>query len=205
MLFANKSPPPILYASRLLPDLFAEDTANQDTVISVADFGPARASTISFLNQFRCKLQVIDIIDQIKKINQVVRDEPDIAPGELVDEINRALPLNSGVRFDVCLFWDVFNYQDLRLVAAFGEALSPYLAPDFVGHGFAVLNRSNPLWEQNYSIVDRNSLQIQPLPKAAELPYKHSQSAINGVLKGLSIRQSVLREDGRLEFLIRRA
>jgi len=201
------SPKPIetsCFYSRLLPELFDQKSLEEGTLIRVFDFGAAKGDTIKFLSQFNCHLHVIDIVGELKRINQLACDEErDVEDGEIVALFNAAFRLDDRETFDICLFWDAFNYLDLRVLPLFIRSLLPYLAKGCRGHGFAVLNRNTPLFEQNYGIINNELLSVSDQQKTP-LGYRHSQATIRDLVKGLAIQQSILRDDGRLEMLLRR-
>ncbi len=75
------------------------------------------------------------------------------------------------------------------------------MAPGALLYGFAALNNTTDLRQQSYNIADREHLTIRPA--SGSLPYRHTQAAIKGRLHGFSIEQTILREDKRLEMLLR--
>lgn len=192
------------FYSRLIPDLFDLKQLEGGASIRVLDFGPANGETIKFLSQFNCRLDVIDIIGELKKIDCRIAVEDELPDGEILSALAYALSLGGGQIFDVCLFWDIFNYQSPRVLPLFVQVLLPHLSQNFVGHGFAVLNKSTILTEQNYGIINNELLAVCDQAKA-ELPYRHTQASFKDMVKGIGIHQSILREDGRLEMILKRS
>ena len=202
MLFA-KVPEPVSLNTRLLPDLFDLKKLEEGPVIRVLDLGPAKGETIEFLSQFNTRLQVVDIVGELKRLNVRLQEEEEISDEEIVDHLARALNLDAEDCFDVCMFWDILNYLDLRVLPLFSGVLLPHLSEDARGHGFAVLNKNSPLTEQSYGVVNNELLSVSD-QSSVELPFRHSQSTIKDVMKGITIKQSILRADGRLEMILSR-
>ncbi|MCK9506170.1 MAG: hypothetical protein M0Q95_18560 [Porticoccaceae bacterium] len=202
------SPKPVetsCFYTRLLPDLFDQKMLESGIPVRVFDFGVARGDTIKFLSQFNCRLHVVDIIDELKRINGLANEEDsDISDADIVTMFTSAFELAGQEKFDVCLFWDSFNYLDLRVLPLFMRALLPNLSAGCLAHGFAVLNKNTPLFEQSYGIINSELLSVSD-QRSTPLAYRHSQATIRDLVQGLAIKQSILRDDGRLEMLLKRA
>jgi hypothetical protein len=190
--------------SRLVPGLFEDSFVDAVDRVRVLELGPAQGNTISFLNQFNCRLKILDIVEDLIKISRQYEldDAPD--PEDVKEQIKTLLNLSSGDIFDVCLFWDSFNYFSTEVLRLFCQALVPHLSDRFRGHGFAVLNKSSDLYQQRYGIINRDLLAVGDKTQI-QLPYRHSQAVIKDHLNGIAIKQSILREDGRLEMLLSRS
>ena len=200
-MFFAKQPEPEALNSRLLPDLFDIDKLAGGRPIRVLDFGQASSHTFQFLNGFNCRLQVADIRQGLAGFNRWLAEEPESEPGAIADALARVFDFFGDNHYDVCLLWDSLNYLDSARLGLFARLLLPRLAPTAKLHGFAVLNRNTAVTEQNYGIVDAESLIVSG-QSTTELPHRHSQSAIKDALVGFSVRQSILREDGRLEMIL---
>lgn len=199
-MFSQKSTQSSCINSRLVPDLFSDSFVEVGTV-RVLELGPAQGDTVGFLNQFNCRLNVLDVVDEVRRIDAEYQELEDPDPAKLEDDLVRILNLEPTDVFDVCLFWDSLNYLSPVVLKAFSRALVPHLSERFRGHGFAVLNKNSALYEQRYGIINKELLSVGGLKKK-QLPYRHSQSVISSVMEGLVIKQSILREDGRLEMVL---
>lgn len=199
-MFPQKAPQSSCINSRLVPDLFADSFVEVGTV-RVLELGPAQGDTVGFLNQFNCRLRVLDVVEEIRRIDADYQAEEEPDPKILSAAIVDALNLGPTDVFDVCLFWDCLNYLSPVVLKAFSQALVPHLSDRFRGHGFAVLNKNSDLYEQQYGIINKELLSVGGF-KRKQLPYRHSQAVIKDVLDGLIIKQSILREDGRLEMVL---
>ncbi len=104
---------------------------------------------------------------------------------------------------DICLLWDTLNYLDAALLPRFARGLSRRLAPDALLYGFAALNNTTDLSQQLYSVIGPGHLAVAPAGSGGSLPYRHTQAALKARLQAFSIDQTILRNDGRLEMLLR--
>lgn len=205
MLFAKEIEVETL-SSRLVSDLFDLKKLEDGRVIKVLDLGAANGNTFNFLSQFNCRLQVIDIKNKLLSLAEAIAEESEerergLETAEIRERLIDAFEFEGSEQFDVCLIWDFLNYLDPSSMPVFAELLLPHLTPKAKIHGFAVLNRSTPLTEQSYGVVDTELLSITG-QKNIELPHRHSQSAITDYLRGVSVKQSILRADGRLEMIL---
>ncbi len=105
-------------------------------------------------------------------------------------------------RFDLCLFWDLFNFLDPEAVSALLKALRPHLFTGTRGHGFAVHNLRTPQCGKVYGISEMD--RISSRPRAANLPgYKpYNQGQLEKALDCFSVSRAVLLADSRLELLL---
>jgi len=187
MLSAKSNTPSSCFYSRLLPDLFDLKQLEDGLTITVADFGPANGDTITFLSQFNCRFYVLDIRHVVDSINAKLATQEDLPDETIAEDFRQALNLGSNCQFDVCLFWDLFNYLTPRSLGVFAQVLLPHLSERFRGHGFAALNKGAVLTEQNYGIVNNELMSISSQAKTS-VPHRHSQSVINNATTGMAIR-----------------
>ncbi len=183
-------------ASQLLAGLFEQLEPGQ--AVSVLHIGPALPETVTFFSRYRCKLQFLDLFGELP-----------LAAGEADgDDSERRLAalvqFPAGTRFDLCLFWDLFNYLPPRCVTTLASCLEPHLQPRALGHGFGVHNVRSPQQARVYGIREVDQLTVRPRP--APLPgYRpHPQSRLQELLGGFEFLRTVLLADSRLELLLRR-
>ena len=70
----------------------------------ILDLGPARSGMIAFCNRFRCRLDIIDLAQDLDALNGT--DDP----VELGRRAGTVLPRQRGDPADVVLCWDLLNY-----------------------------------------------------------------------------------------------
>ena len=187
---------PTTLPSNLFPMLFEKVQVAERMV--VLDMGPATASTVQFFNQFKCRLNFVDLFSA----DFVVNPSEDATHEELVAEFQAAINLPVGSRVDICLFWDFFTYLDGPALKAFIEALDPYVDSNTRGHSLGVLNARNGLPFCQYGIQTMDGLHQTHLT-GSQLPiYPHSQRDLNSLLNYFEIDKSRLMPDGRVEYFL---
>jgi len=180
--------------SQLLPALFPE--AADAPRMNVLHLGPAFQDTVDFFSGFRCRLRIFDLFAELP-----LPAEEDTERG-LRDWLHRQLQFQPGETFDICLFWDLFNYLDGAALGALMTVLEPHLTPHSRAHGFSVHNPKEPQGGYLYGIGEGATLNIRertrPLPGYAP----HSQHRLRELLGCFDLERSVLLPDRRLELLL---
>ena len=180
--------------STLLPELFGRMEPGR--CLQVLNIGPALPETVDFFSDFRCKLQFLDLFDELPL--REYEDEPSLA-----EQFTALLDFKPEPRFDICLFWDIFNYLDRHALGAFLDALLPYLHPGTLGHGFAVHNvRAQPV-EARYAIASRQEIAARSRSQGLPGYAPHAQGHLKQMLYCFDFERSMLLGDGRLEFSLK--
>ena len=170
----------------------------EERKLTVLNIGPALSDTVEFFSRFRCKLYFIDLFDDLPALNACEDDTP--PPRQLLGE---SLQFPGDTRFDLCLFWDLFNFLDSEAITALQEALSPHLHSGSLGHGFAVHNRRTQQSGKLYGIRDLDQLSTRPRPAALPGYSPYNQGQLEKMLVCFRVTRSVLLPDSRLELLLR--
>ncbi len=108
-----------------------------------------------------------------------------------------------GTVFDLCLFWDIFNYLDRDAVLAFVAALRPYLRKGTLAHGFGLHNLNAARSDFLYGIGAEDALCVRPRKQPLPGYQPHNQGKLKNMLYCFNFVRSVLLSDGRLELLLR--
>jgi hypothetical protein len=183
--------------SKLFPTLF--DNVHPARRLTVFDAGPAIAETVRFLGQFKSRLHIANLYEEeLVREMQQTSTEPEIR-----DCFRDLLGLPVGTLIDICLFWDFLNYLNRTALRAFAAALRPYVHPGTRGHGFSVLSVETPLRNQQYGIVQPDTLSIRPGRMAQPDYYPHSHEELNASFDCFNIQRGWLLPDGRLEILMK--
>lgn len=181
-------------AAKLLPELFA--TIPQEQRINVLHVGPALPETVDFFSAYRCKLFFVDPFAELPLVADL---EADVTLQQRIDALFSFAP---EVRFDICLFWDIFNYLSAEAVQLMDQCLRPYLHPQAQAHGFAVHNLRSPQRDARFSIISPGELLLRErparLPGYAPLP----QSRLKELFTGFAMKRTILLADSRLEMLL---
>jgi hypothetical protein len=162
----------------------------------VLNIGPALSETVEFFSRFRCKLYFVDLFDDLPELNAGIDDTP--PPLQLFSE---SLKFPGDTRFDLCLFWDLFNFLDPEAIAALQQALSPHLHGGSLAHGFAVHNRRTEQSGKLYGVRESNQLSVRSRPAALPGYSPYNQGQLEKMLVCFRVTRSVLLPDSRLELL----
>lgn len=179
--------------SKLLASLFERFDPEQR--LTVLHIGGAMPETVDFFSHYRSKLYFVDLFAELPF------EEPEDGP-DLAQQFSRQLPDHDRTRFDICLFWDLFNYLSRDAIEALSDTLQPYLHPASLGHGFSVHNLRSPPGNQLYAISERDALAVRT--RAVALPgyAPHAQGHLQQMLHCFKLERSVLLPDSRLELLL---
>jgi hypothetical protein len=178
-----------------MPSLF--DHIDEDRRIKVLDVGSAGPDTVNFFSQYRCKLHFIDLFSELP-----FNFDPEVGQS-LQQQFDVVMQFPAGTQFDICLFWDLFNYLDRDAAVAFQNALRPYLHDKSLAHGFSVHNPRTPRSDQVYGLMQRDELSLKPRPSKLPGYAPHNQKQLQETLSDFSFERSVLLSDGRLELFLR--
>ncbi len=185
---------PSTQASKLLPYLFEQ--IDEEQTVTVFHVGPALPETVDFFSIYRCKLHFIDLFCELP----IVASE-DAVPTQ-VQLFEDLLQFPAHTRFDICLFWDLFNFLDSSAINAFLAVLRPYLKENSMAHAFSVHNLRTPQGSHLYSINQRDTLSFRNRRAALPGYAPHSQSELKELLNCFRVERSVLLPDSRLELLL---
>jgi len=187
--------PPPSQSSQLLPALFRNFDAEQR--LHVLHLGPARQDTLDFFSTRRCRLHIVDLFAELP-----LPAEEDTSHG-ITAHLRELLQLPTATVFDICLFWDLFNYLDATAMQALIEILSPCIGETTVAHGFSMHNPRTPEQPVLYGIHDADVISIRDRPAAVPGYCPHSQQRLLDLLQCFRMERTVLLADKRLELLLR--
>ncbi|RLA49248.1 MAG: hypothetical protein DRR04_08620 [Gammaproteobacteria bacterium] len=195
MLSKRPSSEPITQQSKLLPSLF--EHIDEDQRLTVFHVGLALPETVDFFSRYRCKLHFVDLFAELPIVSN---EENNPSLGQQFGDLLRFSP---GTRFDICLFWDLFNFLDSDAITAFLKELRPYLHTGCLAHGFSVHNLKSTQSDQLYGIREIDTLRLRARPAALPAYAPHNQGRLKTLLSGFTFERSVLLPDSRLELLLR--
>ncbi len=181
-------------SAKLLPSLFAR--IDEEQRITVLHIGPALPETVTFFSRYRCKLHFVDVFDELPIVPEEEGGESALA------FFRRLFNFPAGTRFDICLFWDLFNFLDAQAVEACMSSLRPWLIEGSQGHGFAVHNTRTPQRDEIFSICEPDQLAVRTRHRRLAGYSPHPQSHLKTMLSVFQFDRSVLLADSRLELLL---
>ena len=182
-------------SSQLIAELVR--SVEEDQRISVLHIGSVRSDTLDFFSGFRSRVQVFDMFSELP-IPAVEETE-----AGLENYFLELMQLPADAKFDICLFWDLFDYLNSDALTAFLSALKPHLNANCKGHGFTVHNPRTPASMHLYGIRDRDSVSIRTRAKPLPGYNPHTQNALKQLLHCFLMERSVLLSDRRLELLLK--
>ena len=180
--------------SKLLPLLFAG--IKEDEPLTVLHIGPALPDTVDFFCDYRCKLHFVDLFDDLPLAE--TEDSP-----RLQEQVDTLLDIQPDTRFDLCLFWDIFNYLERDAILALMANLREHLKPRTLAHRFSTHNTRIRPQGQFYGVLQPDTLSCRIRSSEPECYAPHSQRKLQDMLYCFTLERSVLLPDSRLELLLR--
>ena len=183
--------------SKAFPKLFERLDSNQ--YLRVLDVGPAVSETVNFFSQYRCKLHFADLFAE----NDIISQQKGNSEEFMQQQFSDLFDYPEGTQFDICLFWGFLNYLDTPALRGFDAALRPYLHKDTRAHGFGVLNSRTALKNQQYGVLQADTLVVRERQDAPLTCYPHPQSELLRLLGSFDMSKGLLLSDGKLEMLLK--
>jgi hypothetical protein len=178
-----------------LPSLF--ERIDEERRLIVLNIGSALPETVEFFSDYRCRLYFIDLFADLPDLAD--RQDGAASPHTIFRE---ALQFPQDTRFDLCLFWDLFNFLDREAIAALLDVLRPHLHTSSLAHGFAVHNLRTEQCGKVYGIGGLDTISIRPRPAALPGYKPYNQGQLEKVLDCFKVTRSVLLPDSRLELIL---
>lgn len=192
----QQTKPGLKQSSKLLVSLF--EGIPPERHLSVLDVGSGVNDTVQFFSHLNSHLYFADLYSE-----PVVQDpREDVTVEQLAAQFADALSLPADARFDICLFWDFFNYLDGPALQAFVQAVGAHMRDGARCHGFGMLNSRTQLTSNHYGIRTLETLTLRRRDDCNLAVYPHSQRELTQLLGNFLIKKSLLMVDGRLEFVL---
>lgn len=188
---AGVSPQP----SNLLPLLF--ERREEDRTLTVFHTGAALPETVDFFAEYRCKLHFVDLFSELPL--------EEAAEGEILlpEQFERQLQFPDSTKFDICLFWDIFNHLNRDAIFTFLRQLKPYLHAYTLAHGFVAHSLDRPQNDHLYGISAKDEISLRHRPALLPAYAPHTQSKLKELLHCFRVERNVLLPDRRLELILR--
>lgn len=198
--------------TRLMPDLL--ERLQDASPLMVFDPGYAVHETVEYFGNRRCRLHFSGLHELLGDPPAIVSDIPF---GQLADKARQdeelylawrarfkpALQFAPGTRFDLCLFWDIFNYLDDMALKAFMDVLAPYVGTGTFAHAYILLKPEPGVLNREYGILEREQICARQAYHGHLPSFPRPQARVTSLLKGLTVNHSVLRRDGLLEVALK--
>jgi len=167
---------------------------------AVLDLGPPVAANVRILSALSCRIRIADLHRSLSAESTESR-RPEAA-GALVE---RLLPLASGERFDALFAWDVFDYMHPDQVSALMAWLAPACRPGVPMLVLASTRHDIPATPLRYRILDPENLACEGPREPTRACPRYTQHDLGRMMRGFSVRRSVLLRSGVQEYLFARA
>lgn len=198
--------------TRLVPDLV--DRFHHVDYLQVFDTGFAVSETIDHFVSRKCRLHFSAVYEALQNPPTAKTTAKD---GRLIDKkaqeqalyqnwlqrFEQAMNFQHNTRFDVCFFWDFFNYMDDIALKAFSDALSPYLKETTVGHAYVLLKEGYPVLNRTFGLAAKDEIVVRPAHWPPLTANTRPQGRVTSMLENFRVNHSVLRRDGLLEISLR--
>lgn len=181
---------------RLFPELVRSlDTGDR---LRVLEIGTARPETVEFFSHFRCQLYFGDLyaapflVDQQHRLSQSL----------LQAQFRKALNLPRNFKFDLCLFWNIFQFLTGPAVRALCAELEQHVHKHTRGHALGVHSVVTPCSRTQFAIRDAATFKLvsKGFP---DLPYcPHPQRELSELLDIFKVERAMLLGDGTVEMLL---
>jgi hypothetical protein len=185
--------------SSLFPLLF--DKLEEDRHVTVFDAGLAVAETVDFFSSYHCSLHFPGLYS-----DPLVREfQHEALEKELVARFEQVLDFPAGTQFDICLFWDFFNYLCAPALHAFDIVFSRFIHSGTRAHAFGVHNRNAEIKHQHYGIGRQDTLVIKPGSGEQLRCFPHPPTSLGKLCPGWKVGRTTLLAGGQLEMLLQPA
>jgi len=182
--------------SKVLGNLFRNlDTGHR---LNILEVGRVQPETVDFFSRFRCRIHVLDLYTELS--NGAFED--DSGAKTLQRTFQEKFNFEPGLTLDICLLWDFPHYLDETRLRAFSRALWPWLSRSTRAHGFGVHSAATTLQNQEYGIVDLQTISARPRQILGVPRSPHPQSFMNEWLSCFSAGRGVLLADGKVETMM---
>jgi hypothetical protein len=181
----------------LFQSVFERLQATDGRVI-VLDLGMARTETIALLGQFRCRLDIADIVDGIDGLNA----EED--PRALRAKTEALLPAKSREPLDLVLCWDLLNYVKRPQLATLMEAVAVRSRRGMLAHALVFYSAPQmPVKPGCWVPLDAGRLMNLTSPQATRSAPRYSPEDFSQCMPRYEVERARLLRNGMQEYLFR--
>jgi hypothetical protein len=165
----------------------------------VLDLGAARTQTIALFGQFRCRLDIADLGEDLDRLN----GEPD--PQVLRDTVELLLPRRLQPEpTDVVLCWDLLNYLDRPALSAVMSCVAARARRGALVHALIVYSEKQmPARPGQYVPTDEHTLVNLGDARPARPAPRYSPDDLARCMPGYSVERAMLLSNGMQEFLFK--
>jgi hypothetical protein len=175
------------------------ERVNPKRRIVVLDLGTAQTRTLSLFSQFRCRIDIADIADEIPALAAQTK------PAGLAAAVEALLPRPGPEPADIVLCWDLLNYLERPALAALMAGIAKRLRPGALAHGLIVYRESRmPQQPGRYVPLEDFRLLNLAARGPDRVAPRYSQEDLTRCMPDYVIERGRLLSNGMQEFLFRR-
>ena len=164
----------------------------------VLDLGSARSDTIRTFSRFRCRLDVVDLADELDSLREVTD------PRALRQRIEAALPRRGTEATDIVLCWDLINYLSQPALTAVMESIAMRCRSGALAHGLVYYStRTMPARPGCFVPVDDQRLANMAQPGPERPAPRYSPEDLARCMPRYTVERGCLLRNGMQEFLFR--
>jgi hypothetical protein len=194
---ADVVPQPAAFSAPLFRGLV--ERMQDDVRRVVLDLGPARPETVALFSQFRCRLEITDLADDLDWLN-AIKD-----PGELRAACATLLPPRRHEATDLVLCWDLLNYLERPALTALTRELLPRLSPGALVHALIFYSLPGmPARPGRVVPADGQRLLHAPTSAAQKPAPRYAPDELTRLMPGYAVERAMLLRNGMQEFLFSR-
>lgn len=170
----------------------------EQTRYVVLDLGPARTQTIGLLSQFRCRLDIADLAQELGGLNSHTEAAERDAAAEAM------LPRRHGEATDVVLCWDLLNYLERPALSALMARIAARARPGTLVHALIVYSQTHMPARPARYIPHDNGMHLETSAAAPDTPApRYSPDDLCRCMTGYTIDRAMLLRNGMQEFVFR--
>lgn len=183
-------------SARLFPELFRGLDLSER--LRVLEIGRAQPETVDFFSRFKCRLQFADLYSA----SELLQGQAKSSEADLAKRFRKVLDIHKDARFDLCLFWDIFQYLTPGAIRALCGVLEPHIHKQTRAHAFGVHSILTACERAEYAIAGPAEFKLKKgrIPDLQYLP--HPQAELSELLKVFRIERAMLMADGTVEMLL---
>jgi len=180
------------HPTRLMAWLF--DPFSRGEKANVLHLGNPLPETVNTFTNYRCNIHVVDIYSKLPFLPNNT-DALNLSS----DFFQEALEITATSRFNLCLFWDFFNFLNNNSINSFATFLEPHLNKNCRAHAFSVHNVKTMPPQYVYGIANLNNITSRPRQKSIDAPIPPTLKMLQENFHCFKFDKSIMLTDNRIE------
>lgn len=164
----------------------------------VLDLGAAHSATIRAFGRYRCRLEIVELIDGLDALNG------EVDARRIRQRAESLLPPLRGEPVDVVLCWDLINYLNQPALTAVMECIALRCKRGALAHGLVYYSaKAMPERPSTFVPVDDQHIVQQVVPGRERPAPRYSPEDLARCMPRYSVERGRLLRNGMQEFLFR--